>query len=140
MNYHGDAASRATGRLLPSTCVQPQRVAAHLHPGALVAEPVFLDLLGGSGGVALAVGGLGLRTVPSFDIANGPEYDLGRLTTRLALRQQLRSGEFSGLFISPPGKIWAEYRRNVQNAARAEAAELVEVSLTLFIVALLRDA
>ena len=105
VTYHGDTASRATGRLLPSTWVHPQRVAAHFHPGALIAEPAFLDLFGGPGGVADAVGGLGLRTVPSFDIANGPEYDLGRLTTRLALRHQLRSGKFFGLFISPPGKI-----------------------------------
>ena len=116
---------------LAYTIPVPKLQPARLLPGTR--GPVCaLEVFSGVGRLTEALSARGLSTATPMDVKAGPQFDLTRRSSQLALLEAIRRGYFWYIHFGTPCTVWSRARHNIKNLAKARGKERVGVELALF--------
>ena len=102
-------------------------------------EPVVLELFAGSKALSRKFADLGARVL-SFEIEDGPQFDLSRRETQTLILQLIRSGRVSYVHLGVPCTIWSVARSVCKDSPGTRARETNFINLTLFACRVIREA
>jgi hypothetical protein len=120
--------SRDHGQVLAA---QVQNAASHpnSHP---VKGKYILELFGGTGRLTQSCASRKLRTLPTFEVHAGIEFDLTRRSTQEAVLSLIRGGYVWFIHMGTPCTVFSRARHGIRDHVRARARESVGVELAMF--------